>query len=145
MKAMAIRGFVAALGLASGLVLASEHGTRERLALEILRQLEIDSFANSLRPAHYPTGTTLEQTPYHIFEAAAEMAATYQARDIESSWLYSVTVLESRPAGVVICFVDRSLQGSYLASARLLVAKTSAGHYAALRTLPDKPACMLSR
>lgn len=119
-------------------------GSDEALALSILKHLEVNGFRNSLRPRHYPDGTTLGQTPYRIYEKdAAE--GTYSAMDEEQSWVYSVSVMEQGKQGIVICFVDQNLRGTYFAASPLRVKKNPAGHYVVVKELPKTPACEITR
>ncbi|MCO7573491.1 hypothetical protein NJH78_26220 [Pseudomonas chlororaphis] len=120
-------------------------GGDEALALSILKHLEVNGFRNSLRPRHYPDGTTLGQTPYRIYEKAADADGTYSATDEEQSWVYSVSVMEQGKQGIIICFVNQNLHGSYLAASLLLVEKNRAGHYVVVKELPTTPACRITR
>lgn len=120
-------------------------GRNEALALSILKHLEVNGFRNSLRPRHYPDGTTLGQTPYRIYEKAADAEGGYSAMDEEQSWVYSVRVMERGKQGITICFVDQNLRGSYLAASLLLVEKNRAGHYVVIKELPTTPACRITR
>ncbi|MEW9680892.1 hypothetical protein [Pseudomonas sp. TE50-2] len=117
----------------------------DKLALSILQNLEVNSFDNSLRPAHYPKGTTLDQTPYRIYERASGSPGAYLARDTEGSWLYGVTVLVVSDDSTTVCFVDQNLQGSYLAASHLQVRRNQSGHYVVINTLPASPACTVSK
>lgn len=63
------------------------------LALDILQNLEVNTFHNSLRPKHYPEGTTVSQTPYHHFTKNAGVKDSYYATDDEKNWHYSLSVL----------------------------------------------------
>lgn len=65
--------------------------------------------------------------------------------DDERSWVYSVNVMKSGPKGVTICFVDDSLQGTYLAAVSLLVKKKPNSHYVVIKTLPETPACSITK
>ncbi|QTT91586.1 hypothetical protein [Pseudomonas chlororaphis] len=120
-------------------------GNDEALALSILKHLEVNGFRNSLRPGHYPDGTTLGQTPYRVYEKAAGAEGTYSAVDVERSWTYSVRVMEQGKQGIAICFVDQNLRGSYLSASPLLVEKNRAGHYVVVKELPQTPACSITR
>lgn len=135
-----------ALLAVSGICLAAnppdKHGA---LALEILEHLEVNTFRNSFRPRHHPQGTTLGQTPYRIFTKEEGSEATYSATDEEQSWVYSVTVMKAGPQGVTVCFVDQSLQGTYLTAAALLVRKKPNNHYVVVKMLPETPACAITR
>ncbi|MCO7614498.1 hypothetical protein NJH83_30120 [Pseudomonas chlororaphis] len=117
----------------------------EALALSILKHLEVNGFRNSLRPKHYPDGTTLGQTPYRIYEKDAGAKGGYSAMDEEQSWVYSVSVMARGKQGITICFVDQNLHGSYLAASLLLVEKNRAGHYVVIKKLPTTPACSITR
>ncbi|WP_414159126.1 hypothetical protein ACMGG8_02635 [Pseudomonas sp. BNK-45] len=144
----AVRRLIAvALMSVGGLSLADPvaQGRDEALALSILKHLEVNGFRNSLRPRHYPDGTTLGQTPYRIYEKAAGAEGTYNATDEEQSWVYSVRVMEQGKQGIAICFVDQNLHGSYLAASPLRVEKNRAGHYVVVKELPTTPACRITR
>lgn len=137
---------IGALFAFSGVCLAAKLPDNHRpLALEILEHLEVNTFLNSLRSRHYPEGTTLGQTPYRIFKKQEDSEATYSAMDEERSWVYSVNVMKSGPEGVTICFVDDSLQGTYLAAVSLLVKKKPNSHYVVIKTLPETPACSITK
>lgn len=137
---------IGALLVFSGVCLAAKPSDKQdALALEILEHLEVNTFLNSLRQRHYPEGTTLGQTPYRIFSKEAGSEATYSAVDEEKSWVYSVRVMKSGPQGITICFVDDSLQGTYLTAVALLVRKKPDNHYVVIKTLPETPACAITR
>ncbi|MCE4056111.1 hypothetical protein [Pseudomonas sp. Au-Pse12] len=120
-------------------------GSDEALALSILKHLEVNGFRNSLRPKHYPDGTTLGQTPYRVYEKDAGAEGGYSAMDEEQSWIYSVRVMARGSQGTTICFVDQNLHGSYLFASSLLVKKNRAGHYVVVKELPTTPACTITR
>ncbi|WP_460417513.1 hypothetical protein [Pseudomonas sp. microsymbiont 2] len=147
MKGWARKVAAGVLWLISGAALAGNPGQApvDKLALSILQDLEVNSFENSLRPAHYPPGTTLGQTPYRVYEKVAASTGAYLARDAQGSWLYSVRVLEAGEDRATICFVDQNPQGGYLAASRLQVRRNLAGHYVVVRSLPAAPACVVSR
>ncbi|MFJ7145071.1 hypothetical protein [Pseudomonas protegens] len=132
---------VGSLSLADSVAADSD----EALALSILKHLEVNGFRNSLRPRHYPDGTTLGQTPYRVYEKAADTEGSYSAVDEEQSWIYSVRVMERGKQGIAICFVDQNLHGSYLFASPLLVEKNRAGHYVVVKELPTTPACRITR
>lgn len=144
----AVRRLIAVALMSVGSVSLADsvaQGSDEALALSILKHLEVNGFRNSLRPRHYPDGTTLGQTPYRIYEKAAGAEGTYSAVDEEQSWVYSVRVMEQGKQGIAICFVDQSLRGSYLAASPLRVEKNRAGHYVVVKELPITPACRITR
>lgn len=137
---------LAALCCTAGTVLADEQkgSHADALALDIIRHLEVNTFPNSLRPRHLAPGTTLGQTPYHLVEKAPENAR-YRATDEEKSWIYSVRVLKTAAEGVSICFGDRSLEGTYNATAHLLVKQQPNHHYVVIKELPDSAECSTTR
>lgn len=115
------------------------------LALSILKNLEVNTFRNSFRPGGYPPGTTVDQTPYHVYEQAEDSPDTYNAVDAQRSWVYSVRVMKQDSTGITICFIDDSMQGSYLTAAALRVRKNRLGHYVVVKTLPSTSACRITR
>lgn len=116
-------------------------GKSSDLALEILRNLEVNTFHNSFRPQHYPEGTTVSQTRHHQFEKVAGAHDEYSATDEEKTWYYSLRVMRQSAEGVQVCFFDQSLQGSYRASSALWVRKGKSGHYRVVKELPATSAC----
>ncbi|KAA5845330.1 pesticin immunity protein [Pseudomonas chlororaphis] len=120
-------------------------GNDGALALNILKNLEVNTFRNSLRPAHYPDGTTLGQTPYRVYEKDTKREGAYSAVDADRSWIYSVRVMERGDKAITICFVDHNLRGSYLFASPLLVETNRAGHYVVVKELPKTPACGITR
>ncbi|RON38284.1 pesticin immunity protein [Pseudomonas frederiksbergensis] len=116
----------------------------EALALSILKNLEVNTFHNSFRPGHYPEGTTVGQTAYHIYKEVEGKQGVYSATDKENSWVYSLRVMGESDKGVTVCFVDHNLNGSYLAASPLLVRKNKAGHYAVVKELPTAPSCEIT-
>lgn len=142
---MKLFGFGALLALSGICQAAKPSEKHDALALEILEHLEVNTFRNSFRPRHYPQGTTIGQTPYRIFAKEEGFEATYSAIDEEQSWVYSVTVMKAGPQGVTVCFVDHSLQGTYLTASALLVRKKPNNHYVVIKMLPETPECAITR
>lgn len=138
-------GIGALLALSGICQAAKPSDKQDALALEILEHLEVNTFRNSFRPRHYPQGTTLGQTPYRIFTKEEGFEATYSAIDEEQSWVYSVRVMKTGPKGITVCFVDHSLQGTYLTAAALLVRKKPNNHYVVIKMLPETPECAITR
>lgn len=56
------------------------------LALDILRNLEVDTFPNSFRPKGYPEGTTVGETPFQHFIKTTDAEDGYSATDDEKTW-----------------------------------------------------------
>lgn len=133
---------LAALLSTSGLSLAATPSPHhDALAKDILANLEINTFHNSLRPRHYPDGMTLGETPFRILEKIEGERASWGVVDEERSWIYMVRIIKSGPEGVTICFVDDSFVGTYLASSPLLLKKSPNGHYRVVKELGDLPSC----
>ena len=124
---------------------SQQEGHSEVLALSILKNLEVNTFNNSLRPKHYPDGTILGQTPWNVYQELEGQKGAYSATDEERSWVYSVRVMSKSSEGVSICFIDQSLQGSYLSASPLRVKKNSSGHYVVTQKLPAVAACTIAR
>lgn len=139
---LSLLGLVALLSTGKIALAATLAPDRDALAQDILANLEVNTFRNSLHPVHFPEGTTLGKTPFHIAKKVEGDRSTWQAIDEERTWIYSVTVIQSDQAGVTICFGDHSLVGTYRASSPLLVKKNSSGNYVVLRELPDIPVCV---
>jgi hypothetical protein len=137
-------GALMTIGVAS-MATSAERGNEDTLALSILKNLEVTTFNNSLRPRHYPEGTTIDQTPFHVYEKVAGRKGVYSATDKEGSWIYSVRVMKQINKDVAICFTDQSLQGSYLAASPLLVRKNRNGHYAVVKELADTSLCEITK
>ncbi|MHC8290191.1 hypothetical protein ACYZUD_25920 [Pseudomonas sp. XS1P51] len=124
---------------------SAEPDNEDALALSILKNLEVNTFSNSFRPAHYPDGTTISQTPYHVYDEVAGRKGVYSATDKERSWIYSVRVMKKSNKDVAICFIDHSLQGSYLTASPLLVRENRVGHYAVIKELSATPLCGITK
>lgn len=122
-----------------------ETGHSEPLALSILKNLEVNTFRNSLRPQHYPDGTTLGQVSSQVYEKVEGHEDAYSVTNKEKSWVYSVRVMGRNKEGVRICFTDQNLQGSYLFAKPLQLEKKRTGHYVVIRELAETPACEITR
>ncbi|MCK6251248.1 hypothetical protein [Pseudomonas fragi] len=127
--------------------LASEPPVAQKieLVLDILRTLDINSFPNSLRQRHLPPGATLMDTPFNVLEKVDGLKDAYSASDKDLTWFFSVNVIEDDERGTTICFVDKSLRGTYFSSVPLVVKRNASGGYVVSKMLPMIRLCEVGR
>lgn len=137
----------AMLGLAPYLSMANdtEINSPNTFALRILKNLEVNTFNNSLRQRDFPEGTTLHQTPFHFYKKIEGFKQAYSATDETPSWIFSLYFIKTTSAGIEICFTEKNLQGSYHSAATLLVSINKHSHYQVLNQLPDDSSCTITR
>ena len=113
-----------------------EHGKPDERTLNTLKHLDTNSFNSSLKPKKFKPDTVLDQTPFNVYEKTKSLKHAVSATDDERSRVYTVALLETQKDGATVCFIDNSLQGTYLSAPALRLQKNTAGHYMAAKQLP---------
>ncbi|MBA4805355.1 MAG: hypothetical protein H2038_11950 [Brevundimonas sp.] len=128
--------FLASVALAAGLSVAQPS------AEEILRGLDMMSFANSLRPSRAPGLKRPADWRFTEASASGEVFRLTRRLDGRDDWVIGLRIIRSDADGVVACFSDRALNGgSYLANSAVRIVPDGEGGYRAAEEDLDEPSC----
>lgn len=119
------------------------HGSRARP--DVIRNLDLTSFPNSVGPRRIPGKTTFADYDFVLVDKTAGGARLLRT---DRSWEMRFIILSAGPKRLQLCFYDSALAGpgqtfrpTYRATSALLVTKAPRGHWSARQVTGGFPKC----
>lgn len=113
-------------------------------AKEILLNLEVNSFGNSLRPQNYRNNTTFKQTEFTHGEY--DKNKYFSLTNNDKSWMISLKIIGIKNDEYTVCFGDFSIirPPTYVAVNPLLIKKTKYGNFIVVKEIKKSiPGCTI--
>lgn len=111
-------------------------------AKEILLNLEVNSFGNSLRPQNYRNNTTFKQTEFTHGEY--DKNKYFSLTNNDKSWMISLKIIGIKNDEYTVCFGDFSIirPPTYAAVQPLIIKKVKSGNFIAVKEIKKSiPGC----
>nr|WP_064148042.1 pesticin immunity protein [Klebsiella pneumoniae] len=113
-------------------------------AKEILLNLEVNSFENSLRPQNYRNDTTFKQTEFTHGEY--DKKKHFSLTNNDKSWMISLKIIGIKDEEYTVCFEDFSIirPPTYAAVYPLIIKKVKSGNFIAVKEIKKSiPGCKI--
>ena len=129
------------------LIFLSSSGLAEKntyTAKDILQNLEINSFSNSLRSRNYSSTTTFKQTEFT--HGAYDKNKYFSLTDDNNSWMISLKVIGIKKDEYSVCFGDFSIirPPTYVAAYPLIIKKNKSGNFIVVKEIKKSiPGCTI--
>ncbi|EIL4052062.1 pesticin immunity protein [Salmonella enterica] len=114
-------------------------------AKEILLNLEVNTFSNSLRPQNYRNNTTFKQTEFTHGEY--DKKKHFSLTNDDKSWMISLKIIGIKDDEYTVCFEDFSIirPPTYAAVQPLIIQKVKSGNFIVVKEIKKSiPGCEIS-